>query len=107
MKTLTDIGLNKQAQRFADSIHHAAYNLDGVPQTRPIFMSVVEGDIVRIYVYFDDTVVGSVSNVQLVDNDGDVVALTDRVFTKPQSKGLYVAFKYRFTEMEVESVESL
>lgn len=107
MKTLTSTGLNKQAQRFASSINHAAYNLDGAPQTRPIFRSIVEGDVVKIYIYFDDTIVGSVSDVKLVDNDGDVVALTDRVFTKPQSKGLYAAFKYRFTEMEVESVESL
>lgn len=107
MKTLTNAGLNKQAQRFADSIHHAAFILEGAPQTRQIFRSIVEDDVVKIYVYFDDTVVGSVSNVQLVDNDGDVVAQADRVFVKPQSKGLYVAFKYKFTEMEVESVESL
>ena len=41
-------------------------------------------------------------DVQLVDTDGDVVAATDRVFEKPPSKGLYVAFKYKILEKETE-----
>lgn len=108
MKTLTEVGLRKQAQRFSDSISHAAYMSEGgVPKTIPIFNNIVEGDSVKIYVFFDDTVVGSVSEVQLVDKDGDVVAESDRAFTKPKEKGLYVAFKYKYSEMEVESIESL
>ena len=41
-------------------------------------------------------------DVQLVDTDGDVIATTDRVFEKPPSKGLYVAFKYKILEKEME-----
>lgn len=107
MKTLTEVGLRKQAQRFSDSIAHASYDNDGVPKTIPIFNNIVEGDSVKIYVFFDDAVIGSVGNVQLVDKDGDVVAQSDRVFTKPKEKGLYIAFKYKYAEMEVESIESL
>lgn len=107
MKTLTEVGLRKQAQRFSDSISHASYDNEGAPKTIPIFNNIVEGESVKIYVFFDDTVIGSVSNVKLVDKDGDVVAQSDRVFTKPREKGLYVAFKYKYAEMEVESIESL
>ena len=49
-----------------------------------------------------DTVTGTVGDVQLVDKDGDVIAATDRVFEKPPSKGLYVAFKYKILEKEME-----
>lgn len=107
MKTLTEIGLRKQAQRFSDSISHASYENEGVPKTVPIFNNIVEGDSVKIYIFFDDTVIGNVGNVQLVDKDGDVVAFSDRVFAKPREKGLYVAFKYKYAEMEVESIETL
>lgn len=107
MKTLTEVGLRKQAQRFSDSISHASYDNEGAPKTIPIFNNIVEGESVKIYVFFDDTVIGSVSNVKLVDKDGDVVAQSDRVFSKPREKGLYVAFKYKYAEMEVESIESL
>jgi hypothetical protein len=103
-KTLTDIGIQKIGQRFVDSVDHAAFTLNGQPKTVQPFRKIVSGSDARVYVYFDDTVIGDVSNVELVDTDGDVVASAgDRVFTKTQGKGLYVAFKYNIKEMEVES----
>lgn len=101
-KTLTGLGIEKIGRRFADSIDHAAYTLNGVPKTVAPFRKIVGGETVNIYVYFDDTVSGTVANVELVDIDGDTVAASDRVFEKPVSKGLYVAFKYTITEKETE-----
>lgn len=106
-KTLTDTALAKQAKRFSDSIDHASYTLDGAPKTIPIFKKSISGPLIKIYVYFDDTVTGKIENVQLVDTDGDFAASSPRTFTKANNKGLYVAFKYQFTELEVESVESI
>ena len=106
-KTLADIGIQKIAQRFVDSIDHAAYSLNGQPETAPPFRKLANASSAKVYVYFDDTVVGEVTDVRLVDSDGDVVASTDRTFIKPTGKGLYVAFKYSIAEMEVESLESL
>lgn len=107
MSTLTQLGINKQAQRFSDSISHATYESDGAPKIIPIFNNIVEGETVKIYVFFDDTIIGNISDVKLVDKDGDVVAESDRAFTKPREKGLYIAFKYKYSEMEVESIETL
>lgn len=106
-KTLNEVGIQKIGQRFADSINHAAYTLNGEPREVAPFRKLVEGNAVKVYIYFDDTVTGEVANVQLVDDDGDVVATSDRAFVKPPSKGLYVAFKYNIKEMEVDSNESL
>lgn len=101
-KTLTMVGIEKIGRRFADSIDHAAYTLNGEPKTVAPFRRLVDADSAKVYIYFDDTVSGTVANVQLVDNDGDVVAETDRAFEKPPSKGLYVAFKYNIIEKETE-----
>lgn len=101
-KTITAVGIEKIGRRLIDSIDHAAYTLNGEPRTVKPFRLLAEADGVKIYVYFDDTVTGTVGDVQLVDTDGDVIAATDRVFEKPPSKGLYVAFKYKITEKEME-----
>ena len=108
-ETLKQIGKVKIGKRFAESIDHAAHTQDGVPLTVPIFRQSVDEDRaeVRIYVHFDDSVVGEVAAVQLVDNDGDVVAEAPHTFSKPANKGLYVAFKYGIKEMEVEAYAGL
>lgn len=101
-KTITSVGIEKIGRRFADSIDHAAYTLNGATKTVEPFRKLVTADTVKIYIYFDDTVTGNVANVQLVDTDGDIVAQSDREFEKPPSKGLYVAFKYTIIEKETE-----
>jgi hypothetical protein len=105
MKTLTDVGIRKQAQRFIDSLSHATYELNGEEKQIDLFKTSVIGDEVKVYVYFDDSVAGEVGEVKLVDKDGDVIAHAVKSFSKPQIKGLYVVFKYRFVEVEVEEVE--
>ena len=103
-KTLTDLGIQKIGRRLVTSVDHVAFTLNGAPKTVAPFRTSVTGADARVYIYFDDTVVGEVANVELVDSDGDVIASAgDRVFTKTPGKGLYVAFKYNIKEMEVES----
>ncbi len=102
-KTLTETGLKKIGQRFVESIDHAAFTLNGEPQTVPLFRTMADHEEICIYVYFDEEVLGDVANVELVDKDGDTIAATgERVFTKTPGKGLYIAFKYNILEMEVE-----
>lgn len=101
MKTLTATGITKQLERLRDSLSHATYLLDGQQRQADIFKTDIVQDTIRIFVYLDDTVSGSVSNISLIDKDGDVVALAAREFVKPQSKGLYSVFAYKFVEVEV------
>ena len=101
MKTLTATGITKQLTRLKDSLSHATYLLDGQLRQADIFKTDIDQDTIRIFVYLDDTVSGSVSNISLIDKDGDVVALAAREFVKPQSKGLYSVFAYKFVEVEV------
>ena len=106
VRTLTDIGIHKIGQRFINSLDHAAYTLDGEQKAIPLFRKTAEGDEIRVYVYFDEDVLGAVSEVKLIDTDGDTVASSgEQVFTKTPGKGLYIAFKYNIVEMEVEEVD--
>lgn len=102
MKTLTEVGIAKQAQRFVGSLSHATFEIGGTQTNIDIFKTSIVGDTVKVFIYFDDTVDGEIGNIKLIDKDGDVVAIAERVFNKPRTKGLYVAFKYKFVEMEVE-----
>ena len=102
MKTLTPIGINKQLLRMKDSLSHAVYLLDGQQKQADIFKTEITQDTIRIFVYLDDNVSGNVKNISLVDNDGDVIALADREFIKPKTKGLYSVFAYKFVEVEAD-----
>lgn len=57
MKTLTSIGIQKIGQRFVDSVDHADYTLNGVPQTAEPFRRFVQGASARVYIYFDDKLI--------------------------------------------------
>lgn len=107
IKTLTDIGLEKLPRRWADALDHANYLHNGEAAEIPILNKIISEDTLKVYVYFDDTIFGSIGQVELVDVDGDVVARQDSEFVKADDKGFYVAFKYKFAEEEVDSVEAL
>lgn len=100
MKTLTSVGINKQLVRLKESLDYATYYENGTRKRVSIFRADVTDNKIKIYVYLDDTVTGTVRNISLVDKDGDVIATAARQFTKPQNKGIYSVFAYTFVEVE-------
>lgn len=104
--TLTQIGVTKQAVRFVQSISHAAFTYEGETKEVPIFRAQVEGNIIRVYIFFGDEYQGEISNVKVVDTDGDVIISSGAVHTKAPDRGYYAAFKYKVLEEAVDSVES-
>ncbi|MEF2968368.1 hypothetical protein V3851_23665 [Paenibacillus sp. M1] len=101
MKTLTPLGLSKQMTRFAESLSHATYEHEA--HTKEIsFSKEVSEDSVKIIVIFDENISGQIGNVKLIDQEGDVVAHAGRIFIKPAAKSLYVAFRYKLIETEVD-----
>lgn len=100
MKTLTEVGINKQLVRLRDSLAYATYMEGGTKRRVSIFKAEVAGNRIKIYVYLDTTVTGKIEDISLVDKDGDVIAVAKREFTKPRTKGIYSVFSYRFVEVE-------
>ena len=99
MKTLTDLALNKMANAYSESLSHVLYKLDGVEKQIDFFKKKVVGNTVQTYVFFDENYKGNITDIRVIDKDGDVVAVDNKVYKRTTNKALYVAFKHEFTEV--------
>ena len=99
MRTLTDLALNKMANYYLDSLSHVLYNLDGEEKRLEFFKKKVVGKTVQAYVFFDENYKGKITDIRVIDKDGDVVAVDNKVYERTTNKALYVAFKHEFTEV--------
>ena len=99
MKTLTDLALNKMANNYLNSLSHVLYDLDDVEKQIDFFKKKVDGNTVQLYVFFDENYKGKITNIRVIDKDGDVVAVDNKVYERTTEKALYVAFKHEFTEV--------
>ena len=99
MKTLTDLALNKMANNYSNSLSHVLYKLDGVEKQIDFFKKKVVGNTAQAYVFFDENYKGNITDIRVLDKDGDVVAVDNKVYERTTEKALYVAFKHEFTEV--------
>ena len=99
MKTLTDLALNKMANTYLDSLSHVLYKLDGEEKRLELFSKKVVGRTVQAYVFFDENYKGKITDIRVIDKDGDIVAIDNKVYERTSEKALYVAFKHEFTEV--------
>ena len=99
MKTLTNLALNKMANNYLNSLSHVLYDLDNVEKQIDFFKKKVDGNTVQAYVFFDENYKGKITNIRVIDKDGDVVAVDNQVYERTTEKALYVAFKHEFEEV--------
>lgn len=99
-KTLTVRGIEKNVERFADSLKNANYEIEGTKYDLDFLKVNRSMDSVSIYLYFDDGVEGTVSNIKIVDTDDEVIIEIPDSFTKEGHMGFYILFRYRFIEEE-------
>ena len=99
MRTLTDLALNKMANYYLDSLSHVLYNLDGEERRLEFFKKKVVGNTAQIYVFFDENYKGNITDIRVIDKDGDIVAKDPKIYERTTNKALYVAFKHEFTEV--------
>ena len=99
MRTLTDLALNKMANYYLDSLSHVLYDLDGEEKRLEFFSKKVVGRTVQAYVFFDENYKGKITDIRVIDKDGDIVAVDNKVYERTTNKALYVAFKHEFTEV--------
>ena len=99
MRTLTDLALNKMANYYLDSLSHVLYNLDGEEKRLEFFSKKVVGRTVQAYVFFDENYKGKITDIRVIDKDGDIVAVDNKVYERTTNKALYVAFKHEFREV--------
>ena len=99
MKSLTDTALIKMANDYVNSLSKVKYKLDGVEKEIDFFSKKVVGKTAQVYVFFDENYKGKITDIKVIDKDGDVVAVDNKVYERTTEKALYVAFKHEFTEV--------
>ena len=99
MRTLTEKALNKMAQTYINSLSHVLYDLNGVERQTGFFKKSAVENIAQAYVFFDENYKGSITNIRVLDKDGDIVEVDNRIYERTSDKALYVAFKHEFTEV--------
>ena len=99
MKSLTDTALIKMANAYIDSLSKVKYKLDGVEREIDFFSKKVVGKTAQVYVFFDENYKGKITDIKVIDKNGDVVAVDNKVYERTTEKALYVAFKHEFTEV--------
>ena len=93
LKTLTDL------TKYINSLSHVEYKLDGVEGQTDFFKIEIKENTVIAYVFFDESYKGSISDIRVIDTDGDIVAEDKRVYERTVEKALYVVFKHEFVEV--------
>lgn len=91
---ISDSGLLKFKNALVGLLLQGKYTKDGVVYTTPIFKTSVVGDNINIYLYLDDSVSGNITQVQLIDRDGEVFDSQPENIAKPSINGLLVTFTY-------------
>ena len=99
MRTLTDLALNKMANAYVNSLSHVVYKLNGEEKRADFFKKKVVGRTVQAYVFFDENYKGNITDIRVIDKDGDVVAVDNKAYERTTEKALYIAFKHEFTEV--------
>jgi hypothetical protein len=91
---ISSSGLLKVKNALIGLLLRGQYTKNGVVYTTPIFKTSVDGDNINIYLYLDDTVSGNVTQVQLIDRDGEVFDSQPENISKPSINGLLFTFTY-------------
>ena len=99
MRTLTEKALNKMAQTYINSLSHVLYTLNGKEMQTGFFKKSAVENIAQAYVFFDENYKGTITNIRVLDKDGDIVEVDNRIYERTSDKALYVAFKHEFTEV--------
>lgn len=95
---ITQEGFNESAQAIKNLISHATYELNGITVQKNIYAISVEGGCITIPLYFDDALVGTLSNFKLITKLGNEFAVKTQAIEKPGTKGVFVRFKFNLLE---------
>lgn len=96
---ITDLGKNKIVNNILAMIDHCEYKLDSVNQTVAIQTTKVDGNTLVVYFWLDDSVTGQITEINLIDKDGDIFASKTDYIEKPDVKGLLISFKFTINEV--------
>lgn len=102
MKILTPFALNTITKYFVDIMDHVEYKLGGETRSISFNKKETEYNVTKVYIYFDDLILGDISDIRVVDNQGNTLIDINETFYKQTDKGLYISFRYTVEEQEAD-----
>lgn len=96
---LTPTALGKYKDFTKKIMSYGRYKIGSTFYNVPIHNVVVEGDKVYVYLLIDHYAVGTVTQCQLFDVDGDLFADKPDSITKDDTQGVLVRFSFLIQEV--------
>ncbi|WP_046180396.1 hypothetical protein [Domibacillus tundrae] len=96
---ITTTGHNEMKNWLFAFIKEGRYTIGGVKTTAPIYKSSLTGDVITIQLYLDDSVKGTITKFELMDQKGQVFDDQPDNIIKPETNGLLVTFKYTLKKL--------
>lgn len=95
--SVTAQGLADIAGFIQGHIATGRYTMDGVTNDIPVYDTKLEGNVLKIFLLFDNTYEGNITQIQLIDKNGNVFDSEPDNIQKIDSKLLLVTFRYTIT----------
>lgn len=106
MRTLSDAAIEKQAQQFLDSLSYCQFKLDGkLMDNIPIYNKKRIENTIQVSIMIGYDCAGTITAVQIIDKDGLPVIVSGETVLKPESRGTYLTFRYKYLEKEASDIE--
>ncbi|OAT81113.1 hypothetical protein [Desulfotomaculum copahuensis] len=97
---ISQYGMTQIANKVSTLLAQGAYIKDGQQVTVPIFRKEYSGNAVKVYLYLTDEDIGTFSDFQILDEEGNVILTKPDSITKDAAQGLLVAFEVSIQEVE-------
>ncbi|WHH58320.1 hypothetical protein [Petroclostridium sp. X23] len=92
-------GLTKTTNFINDLIARGRYTIGGVVKYIDIYKTEVSGNTITKYLYIANEDAGTITNLKLIDKDGDIYADRPDSISKASNKGILVSFKITISEV--------
>ncbi|MBN4062736.1 MAG: hypothetical protein COA82_06580 [Alkaliphilus sp.] len=96
---ITTQGKEAIAKSIELFLTHAEMTFEGAPRTVAIHKVEITGNKIRILVYFDDLVTGTITKIILLDNMGRIFLEKQDITTKTDMQGIMFAFDINIQEV--------
>ncbi|WP_419882801.1 hypothetical protein ACN6MY_03770 [Peribacillus sp. B-H-3] len=96
---ITTQGHLKMKNWLIGIIKEGQYTMGGVKYKTPIYKTDLTGDVATIYLYLDDSVSGTITKFELIDQDGATFDDQPDNINKPNINGLLISFKYTLKKL--------
>ncbi len=95
---ITQYGIAKITSTIGEMCDRVRYKLNGEVAYTAIQRKVVNEDNIKLYIQFDDTIIGTISEITVIDTESNVIISSEKEYVKTTDKAFWVTFKYKVSE---------